>query len=112
MSLYKYADVVISDCSSTLYEAMALGIPVVFPDWLVRDPIFKYFPNSFEDMLYRKQIGYHANNIEELWELIRKAKKDGLNTKAQKFIDSIMPPYLRGNSGKVTADILIQLSNS
>jgi hypothetical protein len=112
MSLYKYADVVISDCSSTLYEAMALGIPVVFPDWLVCDCIYKCFPTSFEETIYKKQIGYHANNIDEFWELIRKAKNEGLNEKTKKFIDSIIPPQLRGNSGKVTADILIQLSNS
>jgi len=28
------ADVVIADAGSTIYEAWALGKPVIFPDWL------------------------------------------------------------------------------
>lgn len=107
--LYKWADVVISDCGSTLYEAWALGIPVVFPDWLVKVPISNGYKNSFENIIYDQNIGYHVLNERQFWDVIRSAKHNGLDCQTEKFIEGIFPKRLRGNSGKTMAEYLIKI---
>jgi CDP-glycerol glycerophosphotransferase (TagB/SpsB family) len=107
-NLLKWADVTISDCSSVLYESLALGIPVVFPDWLVKNSILNVYPKSFEYQIYNESIGYHANNIDNLWELVRQAKSKGLNTATKTFIDGIVDPNTMGISGKLIANKLLE----
>jgi hypothetical protein len=105
------ADVVISDCSSMLYEAWALDAPVVFPDWLVKEPIMNYLKLSFEEKIYSQKIGYHAENINDMWHMVRKAKRRGIDKITRNFINQIFPPYLRGNSGKVTSKLLLKIAS-
>jgi len=105
------ADVVISDCSSIIYEAWALDKPVVFPDWLVKKEIQKVFRYSFEDYIYGKQLGYHASNTDELLELIKIAYENGIDKSAKVFIENIFPKELRGKSGLVTAQTLMRIQN-
>ena len=105
------ADIVISDTSSIIYESWAIGKPVVFPDWLVKNDITKRYPDSFEDIIYRNNIGYHAESFEELIQLTQIAASQGLDAKAQEFIEGILPAYLRGNSGQETAKVLRTLQN-
>jgi hypothetical protein len=109
LDLFGWCDVLVSDCSSVLYEALSLNIPVVFPDWLVKQPILQGYPNSFEFQIYNEGIGYHAQNINHMWDLIREASQKGLNKQTKDFIEGIFPTRFRGNSGKVTADILLEL---
>jgi CDP-glycerol glycerophosphotransferase (TagB/SpsB family) len=108
--LYNWADVVISDCGSTLYEAWALNIPVVFPDWLVKEPISRGYKNSFENLIYNQNIGYHAINDKQFWDVIRYAKIKGLNRQTEDFIEGIFPKRLRGNSGRTMAEYLIKIA--
>jgi len=58
------ADIVISDCSSIIYEAWSLNKPVIFPDWIVKDYIMKTYKGSFEDYIYKNQIGYHTGDFD------------------------------------------------
>lgn len=60
------ADVVISDYSSVIYEAWALGKPVIFPRWLLGDKVFEKSPDSAEAHIYRESLGYHPQSVEEL----------------------------------------------
>lgn len=101
-----FADIIISDYSSAFYEAWALGKPVIFPDWLVKDYILKYSRTSFEEKIYTEHIGYHAKDINELNKLLYVAIEKGLDEKTQNFIEGILPTRLRGISGKEIADFL------
>lgn len=99
----------IVDSGSTIYEALALNIPIVFPDWLIKDSILKYYKGTFEEYIFLNNIGYHANSKEELDDCIQLAIKHGNDTKTIEFIENIFPKCLRGQSGKIIASILNKL---
>jgi len=106
------AAVVIADAGSTLYEAWAFGVPVVFPDWLVKEAILTKWPGSFEAMIYERGLGWHANSEEELIDLVRNVWETGeLGTGVEEFMEGILPSELRGRSGKVAAKELMRLRN-
>ena len=104
------ADAVISDASSVVYEALSLGIPVIFPDWLVKDAILSTWPESFSAAIYRQGIGYHPQTFEELLQQLHLAIANKLSPADRRFIDGILPLDLRGTSGKVTARELRKLA--
>lgn len=97
------ADIVIADSGSTVYEAMALGKPVVFPDWLVKAGVLERGRGTFEQQIYAEGIGYHAANPRELEACLDRAAAEGLDARAERFIEGIFPRELRGRSGEVTA---------
>lgn len=105
------ADVVIADSGSTLYEAWALDIPVIFTDWLVRGNILDSYPRTFEEYIYTKRIGYHAKDERHLINFIYIANKNGLDNTTINFMETILPMELRGRSGKTTANTLLELAN-
>jgi len=111
MNEFMDADVLISDGSSVIYEALALGIPVVFPDWIVKDAILKSWPDTFTAQIYQEKIGYHADRFEDMPELIREAAAKKLKEDDQRFIDGILPSHLRGSSGKEAAKALRSLAD-
>ena len=45
-------DYVIADAGSTVYEAWALGKPVIFPDWIVKENLIKNIKGSAEEYIY------------------------------------------------------------
>lgn len=104
-----YADIIVSDTGSIVYEAWALGKQVVFPDWLLKDKIIVETPESFEAQIYEEQIGLHANSFKELVELVHYGIGKPLDKKTQTFIDGIFSPELRGRSGEVIAEKLLSL---
>jgi CDP-glycerol glycerophosphotransferase (TagB/SpsB family) len=119
---YLEADVVVGDFGSSMYEAWSLGKPCVFADWVAGKPkVFgdrsivdiatKSFTGSFEDYIYRNQIGRHANNEDEFIKMIDIACEEGITNEEVSFIDGIFKKELRGNSGKVTASLLKELDN-
>lgn len=103
------ADVVISDAGSLVYEAWALNKPVVFPSWLLKDGVIKHFPGSFEEQIYREEIGYHAWNITNLLACVKRAALSGIDDRAARFVEGIFPSALRGHSGETTASLLTHL---
>lgn len=102
--------VVIGDYGSLVYEALALGKPVIIPDWICKEGVMRFFHESFECLMFEQDICYHAGDIDELLRLIDMALDKGIDPKTQNFIDVIFPPDLRGHSGEVTAGILRQIA--
>lgn len=97
------ADAIISDASSIIFEAWALSKPVIFPDWLVKDGILDFWPDSFLAEIFRKNIGYHAESFGELIEYVHLAFEQGIDREAKAFIDEYFPCWLRGSSGNECA---------
>lgn len=97
------ADVVISDQGTLVYEAWSLGKPVIFPDWIVSDGIRSKRPGSAEAMLYEENIGLHAQDIDELIDMIRTARAP--DAKVQEFIDDYIDRDSIGCSFRKIADL-------
>lgn len=109
------ADVVIADAGSTLYEAWALGKPVIFPDWICSKDVINHFrkdPENLEYLIYQKRIGYHAKDMEHLKKLIKIALNDGMRDEEKAFMEGVFPEKLRGKAGEAAAKALIQIKNS
>lgn len=105
---YVGADVVIADGGSTIYEAWALGIPVVFPSWLTRGG-HSLGKRTTEAKIYRQRIGRHADAPGQLAKLVRQAAEEGMQSGETALIDYVFPPAYRGVSGKLHAEFLMSL---
>ncbi|MBB4935653.1 hypothetical protein F4561_006562 [Lipingzhangella halophila] len=107
---YAGADVVIADGGSTIYEAMALGVPVVLPSWLTRDRnLEREQGRTLEARVYRDRIGYHVDRAEELPDAVKQAATQGPRPTDVEFIDGVLPPDVRGRGGKLHAQFLLDL---
>ena len=100
------ADIIIADSGSTIYEAWALGKPVIFPDWIVKELISRVYKDAFEEEVFLNNIGYHAKDITELVKLLYEIT--AIDENAINFMERILPSYLRGNSGLTIAKFLEQ----
>ena len=101
-----WADVVVSDHGTMLYEAWALGKCVVMPTWLMpaemtSDPRFR---RNAEGHVYRRRIGNHASSFEELVEMVRAHEPPGRDV--VEFMAGILEPATRGRSASIIADLL------
>lgn len=104
------AQVVIADLGSTVYEAWAMNIPVVFPDWLVKDKVLKYYPDTLESQIFQGNLGYHAANLDGLFGMIEEAKNRPIDQNIIAFMDEVFPRHLRGSSGNTIYEKLQWLS--
>ena len=107
------ADVVIADAGSTLYEAWALGKPVIFPDWICRDDVLANFDDdhgNLEYQIYDQGIGYHAKDMDHLNSLIDVALRDGMGQREIDFMERIFPKELRGKAGQMAAKALLSIA--
>lgn len=104
------ADVVISDMGTMVYEAWALGIPVVFPRWLLKDSVIELTPGSAEAYIFEKKIGLHAESFEEMCTMLKKERRLGQDVK--QFLEEYLPKKFNGSSGKRVSDILVSLEKN
>jgi len=100
------ADVIIADIGSMMFEAWAVGKPVILLDWIVKDKFLRSCKDTLEGMVYLEKVGYHANNIDELLYYIDYALLNGINNEAIDFAEKVLPTNFRGNSGKLIAEFL------
>lgn len=131
-----WADVVISDFGTMVYEAWALGKPVIFPRWCMDvESLITKHPRSAESFIFRNRIGLHADSIEEMQAMLAQIQnavignrltrliKRGLRIKrpsksaadfrgpgVAEFIDHYVDPTHRGKDAKHVADILVQIA--
>lgn len=95
------ADVVIGDRGTLVYEAWALGKPVVFPSWLIGEGNRIYSKGSAENYIYRERIGLHAGDFDEMVDMIRGAKAP--DDRVTAFMQDYLPVETRGKSYELIA---------
>lgn len=100
-----WADFVISDFGTMVYEAWALGKPVLFPAWILGDKIIRHMKLSTEAHLFRERIGLHPASIDELIDLVRSGDATP-GEDVRTFMDDYLDPTSRGCSGRVAAAAL------
>lgn len=98
------ADFVISDFGTMVYEAWALGIPVIFPRWILKDRVIKYVKGSAEAYIFENNIGLHADSIDEVHRIISEGKPVGNDVK--EFMEDYLPSKHLGQSGQLIAEKL------
>lgn len=104
---YLNADVVIADGGSTLWEALALRIPVITPEWLLDEGLRR--ARNLEGVYYRSGDGYRATTPTELPVIVEHAAKQGHTRNLDQWADTACPPELRGHSAQAHADWIEQI---
>lgn len=103
-----WADVVISDFGTLLYEAWALNKCVVMPTWLMPPEIVTRVPGAAEAHVYRERIGQHAGSFEELLEMVKANEPPGSDVRT--FLDGYLAPEHFGTSSARIAQVLQALA--
>ena len=101
-------DYVISDFGTMIYEAWALGKPVIFPSWIIGERIVQYLRQAAEAHIFREKIGLHAQSPEEIVALATSGV--GLDSATTTFLDSYLAPAYRQDSSRRIAGLLKSLS--
>lgn len=104
---YVGADVVIADGGSTLWEALALDLPLVLPSWITRFGFDGL--RTLEARLYHQNIGRHADRPQDLVPLLLQAAQEGPTGAEQLESHLALPPDLRGVGGKLHADYVAKV---
>jgi CDP-glycerol glycerophosphotransferase (TagB/SpsB family) len=102
------SDIVVADFGTTVYEAWALGKPVIFPRWLLADRIAEYLPGSAEAHIFRERIGYHPDSFDEMVDIIRAGPV--ITPDVRMFMDDYLEPAYYGRSSARVAEVLTQLA--
>lgn len=103
------ADVVISDFGTMVYEAWALGKPVIFPRWILGDRIQTYLPCSAEAYIMENRIGIHVDSFGQLVDAIRNGCDSAQRSGVDSFMADYLPAELAGNSSARVGHLLREL---
>ncbi len=103
-----WADVVVSDFGTLLYEAWALRKCVVMPTFLLPPEIATRRPQTAEAHVYRERIGSHAGSFEELVEMAAAAEPPGSDV--ERFLADFLAPQYLGCSSRRIAEVLDALA--
>lgn len=99
-----WADVVVSDFGTMVYEAWALGKPVLFPRWILEDRVATYLPKAAEGHIFAHDIGLHPGSIGEMIAMIGDGA--GIGDDVTSFLDEYLEPSTLGRSGERVAEVL------
>ncbi|MBX3570224.1 MAG: CDP-glycerol glycerophosphotransferase family protein [Rhizobiaceae bacterium] len=102
-------DVVVSDASSMIYEAWALGKPVIFPRWIVGDGVIDRFRGSAEAHIFENRIGYHPDSFDEFLEVLESGPTIGDDVDT--FMEEYLANYREGDSAEMIAAELLKLGD-
>ncbi len=102
------ADVVVADFGTTVYEAWALGKPVIFPRWLLADRIAEHMPGSAESLIFAERIGYHPQSFDELVDILRAGPV--LTPDVQAFMADYLAGEYFGHAGQRVAQVLTEIA--
>ena len=114
-----WADAVVSDFGTMVFEAWALGKPVLFPRWCIDvETLMKRNPLSAEAYIYKNRIGLHPESPSEMHQMLhevqlRRQGKNDLDPRGNdvaSFVDNYIDPETRGNDAQRTADELIRIA--
>ena len=103
------SNVVISDFGTLVYEAWALGKPVIFPRWILKDRIISGLPNSAEAFIMKNKIGYHPESFNELIDIIRRGPV--ITPDVDNFMKNYLDNYQDGISAKKVVNALIKIQS-
>ncbi len=106
----EWADVVVSDFGTLLYEAWALNKCVIMPSWLMPPEIKTRLPETAEAHVYREGIGLHAGSFEELREMALANEAPGSDV--VEFMRGYLAPEYLGTSSARIASVLDRLAPS
>ena len=101
-------DYVISDFGTLVYEAWALGKPVIFPHWLIGDRIKRHLGESAEAFIFHKRLGLHADSPQQVIDFVMGGA--GIDRRTSAFADDWLAPAHAGRSGERVAALLQSLS--
>lgn len=101
-------DYVISDFGTMVYEAWALGKPVIFPYWLLGDRIKQNLRESAEAHIFHERIGLHADSPQQIVDFVLDGA--GIDRRTARFLDDWLEPTYAGRSGERVASLLRTLS--
>ncbi|MFW2829145.1 hypothetical protein [Sphingomonas sp. ID0503] len=102
-------DILISDTGTMVYEAWALGKPVIFPRWLLEDRVEQaLMPETAERHIFDERIGLHPRSFDELADMVH--ARPALDQRTRDFLYSYLDPALLGRSSARIADLLRSLS--
>ncbi|MGB7983405.1 MAG: hypothetical protein WCF36_21715 [Candidatus Nanopelagicales bacterium] len=102
------SDIVVADFGTTVYEAWALGKPVIFPRWLLADRIAEHMPGSAESLIFAERIGYHPDSFDELVDILRSGPVVTPDVSA--FMADYLAPEYFGTSGARVAQVLTEIA--
>lgn len=101
-------DFVISDYGTLVYEAWALGKPVIFPHWLIGDRIRRYLRRSAEAHIFNERLGLHADSPQQIVDFVMDGA--GMDERTSAFMADYLEPTYAGRSGQRVATLLRDLS--
>lgn len=106
---YVGADVVIADGGSTLWEALALDIPLVVPRWITGEGHRGH--KTMEGLLYAENVGRHVDVADDLAKTVREAAEVGPGELETHYGELALPCELRGRSGRLHAKWLVDIGD-
>jgi hypothetical protein len=101
-------DYVISDFGTIVYEAWALGKPVIFPHWLIGERIKTHLGKSADAHIFHERLGLHADNPQQMVDFVMDGA--GIDARTAAFMDDWLSPDYAGRSGARVAELLQTLS--